>query len=44
MRWYNITLKEKGFHHINDIYKPYIKRYALGTYNINSILILNTLL
>ncbi|KAG4099103.1 hypothetical protein H8356DRAFT_1329872 [Neocallimastix lanati (nom. inval.)] len=27
LRWYNITLQEKGFHHINDnIYKPYYMR------------------
>ncbi|KAG4100708.1 hypothetical protein H8356DRAFT_1422798 [Neocallimastix lanati (nom. inval.)] len=26
LRWYNITLQEKGFHHINDV---------LDTYNIN---------
>ncbi|KAG4099680.1 hypothetical protein H8356DRAFT_1330309 [Neocallimastix lanati (nom. inval.)] len=33
LRWYNITLQEKGFHHINDV---------LDASNINGVIILNT--
>ncbi|KAG4104966.1 hypothetical protein H8356DRAFT_1418947 [Neocallimastix lanati (nom. inval.)] len=33
LRWYNITLQEKGFHHTNDV---------LDTSNINGVIILNT--
>ncbi|KAG4107782.1 hypothetical protein H8356DRAFT_1416193 [Neocallimastix lanati (nom. inval.)] len=33
LRWYNITLQEKGFHRINDV---------LDTSNINGVIILNT--
>ncbi|KAG4100210.1 hypothetical protein H8356DRAFT_1346140 [Neocallimastix lanati (nom. inval.)] len=33
LRWYNITLQEKGFHHTNDV---------LETSNINGVIILNT--
>jgi len=43
LRWYNITLQEKGFHHINDIYKPYIIRDVLDASNINGVIKLHTL-
>jgi len=41
LRWYNITLQEKGLRHINDIYKPYIKRNVLDASEINGVIILN---
>jgi len=39
LRWHNITLQEKGFHHLNGIYKSYIISDVLDTSNINGIII-----
>jgi len=44
LRWYNITLQEKVFHHTNGdklIPKSYIIRDGLDTSNINGVIILN---
>jgi len=43
LKCFNIILQEKGFHHINGIYKLYIIRDVLDTSNINSVIILNSL-
>jgi len=37
---YNITLQEKGFHHINGIYKSYNIKDVLDASNIYSVIIL----